>query len=526
MKLQAFLILFLLFIPATVICIEEGGEYKVGINDVITIDVAGHKDFSTTAVVLLDGTISYPYLGSVYVNGMTLYQIKDLITKRLSEGYVKSPVVTVSLKISASKRIYLYGKLSGSIPYHKGITVMDVIIQQGIDKEKFDLKIKRKNDSGSGFDNIEVDLKGIMEGEKGDILLKPDDVLILEDKDSYYIQGEVEKAGKYILREGITVLEAITEAGGITEEGRYGDVIIRRKRINGVGYDDIKVDIKGIMRGYKEDILLKPDDIVMVKPNNTFIIFGEVYNPGEYVLEDNMTVGRAIAKAGGIKEGGLYGRVKIRRIREEGSGYKDIEVDLRGIIEGNVKEDVLLEPDDILIVERNNKFIVQGAVLNPGEYVLEDNMTLGKAIAKAGGVSEEGLYGRVKIRRLREDNSGYDDIEFDLRDVINGKAGNTPLMPDDIVMVEKNKTFMIYGEVNRIGQFTLTDDMTIFKAITMAGGFTKWGSPSRIKILRPKKNSKEFDIIKVNVKKVIDGDASADIPLKPGDIVIVSSSFL
>jgi polysaccharide export outer membrane protein len=523
-KVLLLMVIFLLCISFVRAYAEES-TYRVGINDIIGINVAGHPDFSTTASVLLDGTISYPYLGVIYVNGMSLSEIKDLITKRLSEGYVKSPIVTVSLKSSASKRIYFYGEVSDSIPYEKDITIGKAVILKGIDKEKYDLKIIKRDKKGS-IHEVEIDIRDIMEGQMKDILLRPDDIIVVKSRESFFIQGEVGKPGKYILKDDITVLEAITEAGGVKETGLYGDVLIRRKREHGAGYDDIKVDLKGIMKGFKEDIPLRPDDIVVVKPNNTFIIFGEVYNPGEYVLEDDMTVGRAIAKAGGIKEGGLYGRVKVRRIKKDGSGYEDIEVDLRRIIEGTTREDILLQPDDILIVERNNKFLVQGAVINPGEYVLEDNMTLGKAIAKAGGVSDEGLYGKVKIRRIRKDNSGYDDIEYDLKDVIDGDAGNMSIMPDDIIMVEKNKTFMIYGEVRRIGEFPLSDGMTVFKAITMAGGFSKWGSPSRIKILRPNKNKKEFDIIKVNVKKVINGDASADIPLQPGDIVIVSSSFL
>jgi polysaccharide export outer membrane protein len=499
--------------------------YRVGINDVIYIEVAGHRDFSVVAPVLIDGTISYPFLGSIYVNGMTLSEIKDEITRRLSEGYIKSPIVTVSLRSSGSKRIYFYGEVSGSIPYTEDITIGKAVILNGIDKEKYDLKITRKNRNGS-IHEIEVDIRAVMKGEDEDVLLEPDDIIIVKKREGFFIQGEVDKPGRYILKEGMTVLQAITEAGGIRETGLYGDVIIRREKEGHTGYYDIKVDIKGIMRGDKEDIPLRPNDIIIVKPNNKFIIFGEVYNPGEYVLEDNMTAGRAIAKAGGVKEGGLYGKVKIRRMRKDGAGYDDIEVDLRRIIKGDVNEDVLLQPNDIIIVEGNNKFLVQGAVLNPGEYVLEDNMTLGKAIAKAGGVSEEGLYGKVRIRRMRKDNSGYDDIEYELQDVINGRAATVSIMPDDIIIVEKNKTFMIYGEVKRIGEFPLSDGMTVFKAITLAGGFSKWGSPSRIKILRPKKNKKEFDIIKVNVKKVIDGDASADVLLKPGDIVIVSSSIL
>ncbi|GAB4533969.1 MAG: hypothetical protein Fur0020_00120 [Thermodesulfovibrionia bacterium] len=499
----------------------QEGTYRVGINDEISIDVAGYKEFSISAVVLPDGTISYPQIGSLYVNGFTLLEIKDLIAKKLSEGYVKSPIVTVSLKKSASKVIYLYGELSGTVPYERNITATKVVVSKGVDKESHELLIKRK-----GSNDIKVDIKGVIEGKDKDVLLRPDDILIIKKKGTIFIQGEVKKPGAYPIREAMTVIDAITEAGGINNEGLYGDVILKRKKQNGSGYDDVMVDIKGIMKGVKENILLKPDDILIVKPNNTFIVYGEVSKPGSYVLEDNMTVGKAIAKAGGITETGLYGDVKIRRVKEDGSGYYDIKVNLRGIIEGRERDDVFLKPDDILIVEQNKKFLVQGEVLKPGEYVLEDNMTVGKAIAKAGGVGEEGMFGKIKIRRMRSDGSGYDDIDFEIRDVIGGDKGNFPILPDDIVIVEKNKTFLIYGEVQKIGEFPLTDGMTVFKAITIAGGFNKWGSPSNIKILRPREDNKEFDIIKVNVKRVIDGDASADIPLKPGDIVVVSSGIL
>lgn len=525
MKRRSFLICMIVCLVFASVFSGEASEnpYRVGVSDVIAIDVEGYKEYSTTATVLPDGTIPYPYLGSIYVSGKTLSEIKNEITKKLGEGYIQSPVVIVSLRSSASKRVYLYGEQSGYLQFEEGLTLGKAVILKGIDRELFDIKIRRKK--GSAHSDINVDIKRIMDGVKEDIPLKPDDILIIKSKESFFIQGEVGSPGKYLLKENMTVLQAITEAGGIKESGLYGEVKVRRQKEKDRGYDDIRVDIKAIKSGLKDDILLKPDDILIVSPNNKFIIEGEVLNPGEYVLEDNMTVRRAIAGAGGIRENGLHGKVKIRRLQEESPGYKEIEID-RGIIRGSIKKDVFLEPGDILIIERNNKFIVHGEVLKPGEYVLEDNMTLERAIAIAGGIKESGLYGKVIIRRMGEDNPGYNDINLNVRDIIDGKAGNILLHPDDIIIVEKNKTFMIYGEINKIGEYPLSDDMTAFKAITLAGGFTKWGSPRRVRILRPNNtnNSSEFEIINVNIKKVIDGDASADVRIRPGDIIIVSSS--
>jgi polysaccharide export outer membrane protein len=67
--------------------------------------------------------------------------------------------------------------------------------------------------------------------------------------------------------------------------------------------------------------------------------------------------------------------------------------------------------------------------------------------------------------------------------------------------------------------------MTVFKALTIARGFTKWGSENRVKILRLIGNGEGFSTIKVNIDDVLDGDASADILLQPGDTVVVSSGI-
>ena len=56
----------------------------------------------------------------------------------------------------------------------------------------------------------------------------------------------------------------------------------------------------------------------------------------------------------------------------------------------------------------------------------------------------------------------------------------------------------------------------------MAGGFTKYGSSSRVKVLRPKKGGPGYDNIKINIADLMEGKPEADILIKPGDIVVVS----
>ncbi len=297
--------------------------------------------------------------------------------------------------------------------------------------------------------------------------------------------------------------------------------------VKGLKLSEIKNKITNKLNKYIKYPVIS---VSLVNPRSrNFFVYGEVVKPGEYMLGKEMTVVKAISVAGGLRPGGLYGKVKIRRVRKGKPGYRDIKINLKSTIEGTTR-DTLLQPDDIVIVERNKNFFVYGEVARPGEYMLGDNMTVVKAISTAGGITRSGLYGKVKIRRKQDSKQGYKDIEIDIKStierfVIEGSMPDMLLEPDDVVIVERNKKFFVYGEVARPGGFTLEDNMTVLRAISLAGGFTKWGSPGRIKVLRLQQDKADYDTIKVNVTAAIDGNAKADIALQPGDVVVVSESI-
>ena len=103
---------------------------------------------------------------------------------------------------------------------------------------------------------------------------------------------------------------------------------------------------------------------------------------------------------------------------------------------------------------------------------------------------------------------------------------NTFLQSDDTLVVERNDSYFVYGEVLRSGEYILKNNVTVFDAIILAGGFTKWGSPNRVKILRKRANQSGTEVLKVNIDKVIEGNSNADVILKSGDKIIVSAGVL
>jgi len=88
-----------------------------------------------------------------------------------------------------------------------------------------------------------------------------------------------------------------------------------------------------------------------------------------------------------------------------------------------------------------------------------------------------------------------------------------------------SRKFFVYGAVNRPGEYALADKMSVLRAISMAGGFTKFGSSSRVKVLRAKTDSNGYETIKINIKAVMDGDSKADLAIENGDIIVTSEGI-
>ncbi|MCK5218626.1 polysaccharide export protein [bacterium] len=89
----------------------------------------------------------------------------------------------------------------------------------------------------------------------------------------------------------------------------------------------------------------------------------------------------------------------------------------------------------------------------------------------------------------------------------------------------RSRKFFVYGEVLKPGSYPIEENMTVLRAISMAGGFSRFGSSSRVKVLRPRKDGPGYDTLKINVNAVMKGNASEDLLLSQGDIVVISEGM-
>ena len=165
-------------------------QYQIGPSDRLQINVWQHQDLSPAVIVLPDGEISLPLIGEVKAAGRTEKDLAAEIQRRLSE-YVRNPEVTVSV-ISADsanfqQRIRVTGAVMrpASVPFRKGMTVLDVVLEAGGPNEFASAnKTRLYRTSASGTEVLKVYLDDILKKGKMDTNypLQPSDVITVPER--------------------------------------------------------------------------------------------------------------------------------------------------------------------------------------------------------------------------------------------------------------------------------------------------------------------------------------------------------
>jgi polysaccharide export outer membrane protein len=108
--------------------------------------------------------------------------------------------------------------------------------------------------------------------------------------------------------------------------------------------------------------------------------------------------------------------------------------DLKG---GAVENNPVIRPGDIVIVNEGEPVFVTGAVFQPKELVIKEQLTLGRAIAMAGGTQKLAKTSEVHVYRKKEGKVGSEDLKFDYDAIKKGKEPDVLLQPYDIIDVRQ-----------------------------------------------------------------------------------------
>lgn len=110
---------------------QQGENYRIGVGDLIQIDVYDEADLTKEVRVLTDGFISFPLLGSIKAAGLTVPQLEAKVTNLLAQKYLVNPQVTVF--VVEFSNVFVFGEVAapGSFPIYGRMTVFEAITLAG-----------------------------------------------------------------------------------------------------------------------------------------------------------------------------------------------------------------------------------------------------------------------------------------------------------------------------------------------------------------------------------------------------------
>lgn len=213
--------------------------YRIGAGDVLRLDVYGRPEVSGRHVVGPDGRITIPLVGDVRLEELTREEAVAELSERL-RAYFTWPAVTLAVEEYTSNQVTVLGRVerAGIQKFAHPPTLAEVLANAGampiLDKQATltRAQIMRGRDK-----LIWVDLKALLNGDLAyNLRMKPGDIVFIPDSSdtSVYVLGAVGKPGSYRLTPRMTVLDALAQAGGATENAAPRNIGIYRAGANRV----------------------------------------------------------------------------------------------------------------------------------------------------------------------------------------------------------------------------------------------------------------------------------------------------
>jgi polysaccharide export outer membrane protein len=240
--------------------------FRLGPGDVVEVEIIGEPASATTLTLGPDGKIYYSILPGVQVWGLTLAQARQALEDRLNETLRVRPDVSVTLKSAISPKVWALGSLEKPGVYALSVqmTLLELLsLGGGVSASASDLGRSFVMRDGNILD---VDVYRLV--RNGDlsqnIYLRPGDYVYLGSAlgNEVYLLGAIAQPNAMPYSDGLTLLAAITRAGGSVPYAHMSEVVLIRgsivsPRVAAINFHDIR-------KGKTPDVRLEPGDIIYV----------------------------------------------------------------------------------------------------------------------------------------------------------------------------------------------------------------------------------------------------------------------
>ena len=425
-------------------------SYIVDVGDGIRLQVIGSLNIDKKIRVSRDGSINIPEIGKVFIAGLELNEVNNMIKKIISDSFIGNSAF-ITLDEIRNIKVYILGNvpspglytLNGNSNLMHALSVAGGILDNGSYR---DIELKRNGVLIGSSDLYSILISGDTSSNYS--LRSGDVILVKPTMKNISISGAVSRPAIYELKIDETIDELIAFAGNIT--GDFIDDFLILSRVKQNDYEKIALDkISGLKLEHNDSILVpffKPE----VSSIKTAIVSGAVHSPGEYNISDNETLVSLINKAG---------------------GYKKDAYPFAGAL---IRQDALEKDKDFQNREYGNliKFLIAGSA---------------GAESKAGMMTADSTTELLEeIRNYRSSNAGRYSVEFDIDRIDRDPTSNSKIKDGDALYIPEftNEVYLL-GELNDPGARRYVPGASVKDYIDMAGGLGQNSYQDGIIVINP-----------------------------------------
>jgi polysaccharide export outer membrane protein len=217
--------------------VDRAKAYLLGPGDVLRVSVFQQPDMGSEGRVSEIGTYTVPLLGPVVVWGLTARQVEAQIAYLLRKGgFVREPQVNLSILAFKSRQVSVLGHVArpGRYFLEEGVYhVTDVLALAGgtgLGASDVVILIREGRDGAPGG-RFEINVPGLFRADStvANMEVLPGDSLFVDRAPLFYIYGEVQRPGSFRLESDMTVMQALSVAGGVNVRGTVKNMQITRR---------------------------------------------------------------------------------------------------------------------------------------------------------------------------------------------------------------------------------------------------------------------------------------------------------
>jgi protein involved in polysaccharide export with SLBB domain len=459
------------FAPATDVPVPA--EYVVGPGDKIQVQLIGSTKGRYTLVVGRDGRINFPELGPIAVSGRRFDQVREDLERRVSDQMIGTEA-SVSIGELRSIRVF--------------------------------------------------------------------------------VLGDAETPGSYTVSGLSTISNALYVSGGVRKIGSLRNIQLKRSGRLVSTLDLYDMLLKGDTRA---DARLLPGDVIFIPPvGATAGLSGEVRRPAIYELKGETTAAELVRLGGGLMPDADPAKATIDRIDRQRARIT-LDVDLsqplgadRTLQGGDTLHVPLIRP----IID--DSITIGGYVHRPGEYQFRPGMRIGDLISSLDELRPNADQRYVLVRREMPPDRRIQVFSVNLEDVLANRGGaeNIALAPRDQIFVfdlesgrdriieplmrelglqsrlgEPTQEVSVAGKIKVPGRYPLEPGMRVSDLIRAGGSLDEAAYGGQAELARYQVvngETRQADLIEVDLRKVLAGDPSADLVLQPFDYLVIKETPL